>query len=101
MTQADCRYLQNESNITIYGIGSLFNDDSSAPAKNSPFDFADIYNRYQSRTRTTRLGIPLVYGSDAMHGYNNVKGAIIFHHNISLSRVWNIEFGARSQLHNA
>src|SRR5262249_37394732 len=32
----------------------------------------------------TRLAIPLIYGSDAVHGHNNVRGAVIFPHNIAL-----------------
>jgi beta-glucosidase len=30
------------------------------------------------------LEIPLIYGVDAVHGHNNVKGAVIFPHNIGL-----------------
>ena len=30
------------------------------------------------------LGIPLIYGVDAVHGHNNVNGATIFPHNIGL-----------------
>ena len=32
----------------------------------------------------TRLGIPLLYGVDAVHGHSNVGGATIFPHNIGL-----------------
>jgi beta-glucosidase len=32
----------------------------------------------------SRLGIPLVYGIDAVHGHNNVLGAAIFPHNVGL-----------------
>lgn len=32
----------------------------------------------------TRLGIPLLYGVDAVHGNNNVYGATLFPHNIGL-----------------
>ncbi|MEL7436875.1 MAG: glycoside hydrolase family 3 N-terminal domain-containing protein, partial [Chloroflexota bacterium] len=32
----------------------------------------------------TRLGIPIIYGSDAVHGHSNVKGAVIFPHNVGL-----------------
>ena len=33
---------------------------------------------------TTRLGIPILFGVDAVHGHNNVLGAVIFPHNIAL-----------------
>ena len=32
----------------------------------------------------TRLGIPLIYGVDAVHGHNNVRGATMFPHNVGL-----------------
>ena len=32
----------------------------------------------------TRFGIPILYGIDAVHGNNNLKGAVIFPHNIGL-----------------
>ncbi len=32
----------------------------------------------------SRLSIPLIYGVDAVHGHNNVRGATIFPHNIGL-----------------
>ena len=32
----------------------------------------------------TRLGIPILYGVDAVHGHNNLVGAVIFPHNIGL-----------------
>ena len=34
----------------------------------------------------TRLGIPLLYGVDAVHGHNNLVGATVFPHNIGLGR---------------
>ncbi|MCW5966131.1 MAG: glycoside hydrolase family 3 protein, partial [Bryobacterales bacterium] len=43
-----------------------------------------MYNRYQERAMATRLGIPLLHGVDAVHGHNNVLGAVIFPHNIGL-----------------
>jgi beta-glucosidase len=40
--------------------------------------------RLQEAALNTRLGIPLVYGVDAVHGHSNVVGATIFPHNIGL-----------------
>ncbi len=36
-----------------------------------------------------RLGIPIIYGVDAVHGHNNVVGATIFPHNIGLGATRN------------
>ena len=49
-----------------------------------------MYKR-QEQALSTRLGIPLIYGADAVHGHNNVKGAVIFPHNIGLGATRNPE----------
>jgi beta-glucosidase len=38
----------------------------------------------QKAALSTRLGIPMIYGIDAVHGHNNVYKATIFPHNIGL-----------------
>src|SRR5690242_1850165 len=43
-----------------------------------------MYDGYQQRAMKSRLGIPLLFGIDAVHGHNNVLGAVIFPHNIGL-----------------
>jgi beta-glucosidase len=43
-----------------------------------------MYDRFQASAMKTRLGIPLIYGIDAVHGHNNVHGAVIFPHNIGM-----------------
>ncbi len=43
-----------------------------------------MYDSYQARAAQTRLGIPILYGADAVHGHSNVLGAVIFPHNIAL-----------------
>jgi beta-glucosidase len=43
-----------------------------------------MYDRFQARALKTRLGIPILYGVDAVHGHNNVIGAVVFPHNIGL-----------------
>jgi beta-glucosidase len=39
---------------------------------------------YQEAALRTRLRIPLLYGADAVHGHSNVRGAVVFPHNIGL-----------------
>jgi beta-glucosidase len=41
-------------------------------------------NAFQEYALATRLGIPLIYGVDAVHGHGNLRGATIFPHNIGL-----------------
>ena len=43
-----------------------------------------MVNEFQSQALSTRLGIPIIYGVDAVHGHGNVYGATVFPHNIGL-----------------
>ncbi len=84
MTQADRGGLASEADVAGYFLGSVLSGGGSAPEDNSPAGWADMYDRLQSQALSTRLAIPLLYGIDAVHGHNNVKGAVIFPHNIGL-----------------
>ncbi len=70
--------------LARYGIGSILSGGGSVPSPNLPSAWAAMYNRFQSEALTTRLGIPIIYGVDAVHGHGNVPGATIFPHNIGL-----------------
>jgi len=90
MTQVDRQYLQSESHIGTYFLGSLLSGGGSCPSPNAPLAWAQMYNRYQRyAVEETRLGIPLLYGIDAVHGHNNVVGAVIFPHNVGMGSTWN------------
>ncbi|KAI5427754.1 hypothetical protein KIW84_032967 [Lathyrus oleraceus] len=43
-----------------------------------------MLNEFQKDALSTRLGIPVFYGIDAIHGHNTVYNATIFPHNIYL-----------------
>lgn len=43
-----------------------------------------MVNEMQKAALSTRLGIPLIYGIDAVHGHNTVYGATVFPHNVGL-----------------
>jgi beta-glucosidase len=43
-----------------------------------------MVNGFQAAALKTRLKIPLLYGVDAVHGHNNLHGAVIYPHNIGL-----------------
>ncbi|XP_019099673.1 PREDICTED: uncharacterized protein LOC104780507 [Camelina sativa] len=45
---------------------------------------ADMIDGFQRSALASRLGIPIIYGTDAVHGNNNVYGATVFPHNIGL-----------------
>jgi beta-glucosidase len=85
MTQAEQDALKDVSDIENYFLGSVLSGGNSDPKEgNSLKAWTDMYDRYQSHALKTRLGIPILYGVDAVHGHNNVLGAVIFPHNIGL-----------------
>lgn len=85
MTQAEQDALKDVNDIEKYFLGSLLSGGNSDPkAGNSLQAWTEMYDRYQSLALKTRLQIPILYGVDAVHGHNNVLGAVIFPHNIGL-----------------
>lgn len=70
--------------VAKYFIGSVLSGGGSSPQPNTPEKWADMYDRFQQAALETRLGIPIIYGVDSVHGHNNLKGATIFPHNIGL-----------------
>ncbi|WP_327584032.1 glycoside hydrolase family 3 C-terminal domain-containing protein [Nonomuraea sp. NBC_00507] len=83
MTQAE-RGSVSAADMTTYRLGSVLSGGGSAPSPNTPASWADMYDRFQNAALATPLGIPILYGVDAVHGHNNVVGATIFPHNIGL-----------------
>ena len=84
MTQVDRQFLNDISDVSKYGFGSLLSGGGSTPEVNEPKAWAEMYDSYQKEALKSRLQIPLLYGIDAVHGHNNVVGATIFPHNIGL-----------------
>ncbi|KAG0531560.1 hypothetical protein BDA96_04G033000 [Sorghum bicolor] len=68
-----------------YFIGSVLSGGGSVPAPNAAAaEWVKMVNEIQRGAMSSRLGIPMLYGIDAVHGHNNVYGATIFPHNIGL-----------------
>jgi beta-glucosidase len=86
MTQAELRsILENPSDIQNYFIGSVLSGGGSDPKEgNSVQAWTDCVDRVLTAAQKTRLAIPILYGIDAVHGHNNVLGAVIFPHHIGL-----------------
>ncbi|MBN1964211.1 MAG: glycoside hydrolase family 3 C-terminal domain-containing protein, partial [Anaerolineae bacterium] len=72
------------NDIAPLALGGLLSGGGGAPPINSPEAWAALVAGYQEQALGSRLGIPLIYGVDAVHGHNNVFGATIFPHNIGL-----------------
>lgn len=75
--------------IVKYHIGSILNTGDGA---NSLAKWHEIINMIQDiALKETRLKIPILYGIDAIHGANYVKGATIFPHAITIAASRNRE----------
>ncbi|KAG6581652.1 hypothetical protein SDJN03_21654, partial [Cucurbita argyrosperma subsp. sororia] len=84
MVQID-RTVASKEVMNKYLIGSILSGGGSVPAKEaSPKVWIDMVNEFQEGSLSTRLGIPMIYGIDAVHGHNNVYNATIFPHNVGL-----------------
>jgi beta-glucosidase len=78
-----------ESDVATYFIGAVLSGGNSDPINNGAVDntpaaWANLYDLMQTYALQTRLAIPIIYGIDAVHGNSNIKGAVIFPHNIGL-----------------
>ena len=87
MCQPDQSALKDPADIEKYFLGSLLSGGGSGPKKKEDYNlrgWTDLVDSYQRHALKTRLAIPLLYGIDAIHGHNNVPGAVIYPHNIGL-----------------
>jgi beta-glucosidase len=87
MTQTERARVDNDTDvdlITSGNLGSILSGGGSTPTENTPEAWADMVDRFQEAALETRLGIPLIYGVDSVHGHANLMGATVFPHNIGL-----------------
>ncbi|KAL5568707.1 hypothetical protein UlMin_025282, partial [Ulmus minor] len=84
MAQID-RSVANVETMSTFTIGSVLSGGGSTPLPEaSAQDWVDMINEFQKGALSSRLGIPMIYGIDAVHGHNNVYNATIFPHNVGL-----------------
>lgn len=77
-------------------IGSILSAGGSGPFKNAlSSDWADMIDGFQKAALESRLGIPLIYGIDAVHGNNSIYGATIFPHNVGLGATRDADLSQR------
>ncbi|MFT6777645.1 MAG: beta-glucosidase [Paraglaciecola sp.] len=93
MTQAE-RMTCSPEQVKQYHIGSILSSAGSCPSNNRPHDWVDMNDAYWVASTCKdddHLPIPILYGLDAVHGNNNVKGATVFPHNIGLGAANDIQ----------
>jgi beta-glucosidase len=86
MTQVANTYLKSTSDIATYALGSVLSGGGGGPngAGGTASQWKTMVDNYQASALQSRLGIPILYGIDAVHGNNNISGAVIFPHNIGM-----------------
>ena len=78
-----------EEAIKKYHVGSILNVYDLA---HSIEYWHEIINKIQNiATKETRLGIPVLYGIDAIHGTTYTKGGTLFPQAISMAATWNTD----------
>lgn len=86
MTQPERMTITPEE-VKKYHIGSVLSGGGSLPGDNNPIDWVMMNDAYWAASMEedeNHIPIPILYGVDAIHGNNNVKGATVFPHNIGL-----------------
>jgi beta-glucosidase len=88
MTQPDIRSVTPED-VRRYYIGSILNGGGAWPSMNmhsSVEDWLKLSDAFYRASMSTdmKVKVPVIWGTDAVHGHNNVYGATLFPHNIGL-----------------
>lgn len=89
MIQPEIRHVTPQD-VKDYHLGSVLNGGGSVPHGNrycKAADWvamADAYYAASMDTSDGRLAIPIMWGTDAVHGVGNLVGATLFPHNIAL-----------------
>ncbi|XP_048323913.1 uncharacterized protein LOC107430563 [Ziziphus jujuba] len=84
ITQIERRVATSDT-VTHLCIGSMLSACGSGPPNEAlSSDWADMVDGYQKWALNSRLGIPLIYAIDAIHGNSSVYGATVFPHNVGL-----------------
>ncbi|NNE70389.1 MAG: beta-glucosidase [Rhodothermales bacterium] len=72
--------------VVDFGVGSILN---VAGRPLNPAEWRALVTEIQEMaTGETRLGIPIVYGLDAVHGSGYTRGGTLFPHNLNLAASW-------------
>ncbi|MEO7051832.1 MAG: glycoside hydrolase family 3 N-terminal domain-containing protein [Rhodanobacter sp.] len=88
MTQAEIKSI-TPAQVSQYYIGSVLNGGGSWPGTNKHatiHDWLTLADHYYDASMATEatVRIPIIWGTDAVHGHSNVFGATLFPHNIGL-----------------
>ena len=83
------------NDLKTYPLGSILNGGNSAPDGNNRsaasawVELADEFYEASKEAYGESFFIPMIWGTDAVHGHNNIPGATVFPHNIGLGATRN------------
>jgi beta-glucosidase len=89
MVQAEIQNV-TPADVRDHHLGSVLNGGGSYPnlsRASSVADWVALADSFYDASMDTSeggLAIPVIWGTDAVHGHNNVRGATLFPHNIGL-----------------
>ena len=89
--QADLDFIK-PSDLRDYPIGSVLNGGNTSPRgklRASPTEWKSLAQEFYEESKKTGASIPVLWGTDAVHGHSNVFGATIFPHNIGIGAAAN------------
>jgi len=92
--QADSGSVTPEE-VQEYRLGSVLSGGNSAPGplpyadSKTWLEMADKYYNASIDNEGVEIAIPIIWGIDAVHGHANLKGAIVFPHNVGLGAMNN------------
>lgn len=83
-------------------VGSILSGGGATPEENDPERWAEMTNEIQEYViENTRLGVPIIYGIDAVHGHSNVADATMFPHAAGVGATWDPTVPERIGEHTA
>jgi len=85
------RHFEEDADVHVASkfIGSIIHTEGPTPGKTA-LNWQKRFTELQKKALSTRLGIPLLFAVDAVHGQNTFEGATIFPHNIGLGATQNV-----------
>jgi len=77
--------------IINLNVGSIHNTTSAGYLANNKEWYNIVKTIQDSAMQKSRLGIPVLYGIDNIHGANYVANSVLFPHQIAMAATWNTQ----------
>ncbi len=104
MIQAEIQHV-SPAEAAAYGLGSVLNGGGSFPNANkraNARDWVELSSAFAKAMQArSGVAIPLIWGTDAVHGHNNVFGATLFPHNIGIGASGDVQLARQIALATA